>query len=233
MVDNENYEKLLEHTEFHNWLFKFIQCLSNVFEFFSKTLIYKNLFANFASKITSARKIFRLLKFLNEIPRMYYLVDCKFDGFSKNLNFLSRLFSCIFYLFENITLFQHLKLINDNTLIHFEIIMSLSFMLSQTFQSIYYFFILKKTYLDEEQLKKKYSSQVKLKDIYNHLGKLSKIRFNVIKALVKCFGDLSLALYDLKLMESILSGKLSKLVLSVTGLLSTIVAITQLSSKED
>lgn len=230
MVENETTEKILENTEVYNWALKFIQCSTNIFEFFSRTMLNQNIYSNFAFKIAQARKIFRLFKFLNEIPRIYYLIDSNCSTFSKNLNFIARLFTCIFYFLENITLFQNLKLLNDNTLLHIELIMSLSFLLAQTFQSLYYFYIIRKTYNDEESLKQDFQSQIKLRELCLKLSKLSKIRGKIIYSLIKCLGDFCLACYDLKIFENVISGKLAKFLLSITGLCSSVVALNQLSS---
>lgn len=224
MVDNTSLVNLLSYTEIHNWIMKIIQCTSYLLEYSSKTLKSQQKFSSFGNKVASARKIYRVFKFLNDIPRMYYLISCSYDSFSKNINFLSRFFSSIFYFLENINILQYLRLVDNKFLIHSEIIMSLSFLLSQTFQIIYYLFVIKKTYDDEVYLK-----QSKQKEILSKKTRLIKIRFSILLALVRCLGDLSLSFYDLKLFESVFSGRLSKLIFSITGLMSSVVAIYQLS----
>lgn len=221
-------ELIIEKTELHNWLMKILQCLANLFEFFSKTLIYQNLFSNIAYKVSLARKIYRIFKFLNEFPRFNYLIDCKYNTISKNLNFISRLFNCIFYFLENITLLQHIKILNENTLILLELIMSASFLLAQIFQGLYYYYILRKTYKDEAILKDMSYSQLNSKNIFYKLSLLSNIRYRIYCLFIKSFGDFVMACYDLKLYESLLSGKIFKFILSITGLMSSLVAVQQL-----
>ncbi len=180
------------------------------------------------AKISKARKIFKLFKFLNEIPRIFYLIETPLDNFTKNFNFLTRFFNSFFYIFENLSVLTDLKFIKQNYRTHIEISMSLSWLLAQIFHMSYYAGILKKTYSDEEDLRNMEVNKCKVKDIYEKLKILSKIRFYLLLGLIRNFGDFILSCYDLKLFENFLGTKTMKLVVGITGLSSALISIYQM-----
>lgn len=213
--------------------------MSNILEFFSIEREDKKFCVDFAGKITilllffsakisQARKVFKFFKFINEIPRILYLIEAPLDNFSKNFNFLTRFFNALFYIFENLSVLTNLKFINQNYRTHIEISMSLSWLLAQIFHMSYYAGILKKTYNDEEDLRNLEINKCKVKDIYEKLKTLSKIRMFLLLGLVRNFGDLLLSLYDLKLFENFLGTKTMKLIVGITGMISALISIFQM-----
>ena len=205
-------------------------------EFFSKEREKKKFYIDFAginnikyiAKISQARKVFKIAKFINEVPRILYLIEAPLDNFSKNFNFLTRFFNALFYIFENLSILTNLKFINHNYRTHIEISMSLSWLLAQIFHMSYYAGILKKTYTDEEDLRSLELDKCKVKDIYEKLKTLSKIRMFLLLGLIRNFGDLLLSLYDLKLFENFLGTKTMKLIVGITGMISALISIYQM-----
>jgi hypothetical protein len=92
----------------------------------------------------------------------------------------------------------------------------------------YYAGILKKTYSDEEDLRNMEVSKFKVKDIYDKLKILSKIRINLLMGLLKNFGDFLFSCYELKLFENFLGSKVMKLIVGITGLISALINIYQM-----
>lgn len=157
-----------------------------------------------------------------------YLIETPLDNFSKNFNFLTRFFNALFYVFENLSIFTNLNFINQNYRTHIEISMSLSWLLAQIFHMSYYAGILKKTYTDEEDLRTLELGKYKVKDIYEKLKTLSKIRYFLLLGLIRNFGDLLLSCYDLKLFENFLGTKTMKLIVGITGCISGIISLYQM-----
>lgn len=211
-----------------NKCLKALQCLLNIFEFFSLKTEDKTRFSKFASKISEARKMFKLFKFFNELPRLLYLIETPLDNFTKNFNFLTRFFSALFYIFENLSVLTNLKFINRNYRTHIEISMSLSWLMAQIFHISYYAGILKKTYSDEEDLRNMEVNKCKVKDIYQKLKILSQIRVYLALGLIRNFGDFILSCYDLKLFENFLGTKTMKLVVGISGFISASISIYQM-----
>jgi hypothetical protein len=162
------------------------------------------------------------------VPRILYLIEAPLDNFSKNFNFLTRFFNALFYVFENLSILTDLKFINKNYRTHIEISMSLSWLLAQIFHMSYYVGILKKTYTDEEDLRNLELNKCKVKDIYEKLKTLSKIRMYLLLGLIRNFGDLLISLYDLKLFENFLGTKTMKLIVGITGMISALISIYQM-----
>jgi len=169
-----------------------------------------------------------LFKFINEIPRLIYLVETPLDNFTKNFNFLVRFFNALFYILENLTVLTTLKFIDTKYRTHIEISMGLCWILGITFHISYYAGILKKTYNDEEDLRTMELNKCKVKDIYEKLKTLSNIRFFLLLGLIRNFGDLLLSCYDLKLFENFLGTKTMRFFVGFSGLLSAIISIYQM-----
>jgi len=201
--------------------------MSNIIEFFSIDSEDKLKFSKFASKISEARKVYKLFKFINEVPRLFYLVETPLDNFTKNFNFLTRFFHLLFYVFENLSVLTDLKFIKQSYRTHIEISMSLSWLLAQIFHMSYYAGILKKTYSDEEDLRNMEINKCKVKEIYEKLKVLSQIRIYLLLGLVRNFGDFIISLYDLKLFENFLGTKTMKLVVGIFGLISAVISLYQ------
>jgi peroxin-11B len=155
-------------------------------------------------------------------------VETPLDNFTKNFNFLTRFFNALFYIFENLSILTTLKFINPHYRPHFEISMSLSWLMAQVFHISYYIGILKKTYTDEDDLRNMEVNKCKVKDIYEKLKLLSKIRIFLVLGIIRNFGDLLLSCYELKLFENFLGTKTMKLVVGITGLLSAVISIYQM-----
>jgi hypothetical protein len=219
---------ILKFLEGANKSLKAIQCFSNILEFFSMTSKDKQKYSIFASKISEARKIFKLFKFIIEIPRLKYLVGTPMDNFTKNFNFLTRFFNAIFYVFENLSVLTDLKFLNKNYRTHIEISMSLSWLLGQIFHMSYYIGILKKTYTDEEDLRNMEVNKCKVKHIYEKLKILSKIRIYLVMGIIKNFGDFILSCYDLQLFENFLGSKTMKFIVGITGFISALISLYQM-----
>src|SRR5574343_47631 len=127
---------IFENTEGANKCLKIVQCLSNIIEYIVRVQD-KEKYVMFASKISQARKMFKLFKFINEIPRLIYLIETPLDNFTKNFNFMTRLFNSFFYIFENLSIFTTTKLIDQYYRTHLELLMSLSWLLTQIFHMSY------------------------------------------------------------------------------------------------
>jgi hypothetical protein len=177
-----------------------------------------------------ARKVFKLFKFIHEIPRLIYLIETPLDNFTKNFNFLIRFFNAFFYIFENLSLFCRLKFIPESYTTHIEISMSLCWLLAQIFHMSYYVGILKKTYNDEEDLRTLEINKCKVKEIYQKLKTLSNIRSYIMLGLIRNYGDFLLSCYELKLFEHFLGTKTMKLCVAVTGCLSGLISLFQMFS---
>ena len=106
--------------------------------------------------------------------------------------------------------------------------MSLCWILGLTFHTCYYAGILKKTYNDEEDLRNMELNKCKVKDIYEKLKTLSKIRFFLLIGLIKNFGDYLLTCYDLKLFENFLGTKMMRFIVGFSGFLSAIISLYQM-----
>lgn len=106
--------------------------------------------------------------------------------------------------------------------------MSLSWLLANIFHMSYYVGILKKTYNDEEDLRMLELKQCKVKDIYQKLKTLSRIRLYLLLGLIRNFGDLLLSCYELKLFENFLGTKPMKLVVGINGFISAMISIYQM-----
>lgn len=179
-------------------------------------------------KISQARVFFKLFKFLNELPRLLYLIETPLDNFTKNFNFLTRFFNALFYVFENLSIMTKLGFINQNFRAHIEISMGMSWLMAQVFHMSYYVGILKKTYNDEEDLRNMEVNKCKVNEIYDKLKLLSKIRLFLLLGLIRNFGDFILSCYELKLFENFLGTKTMKLVVGITGLASSLISIYQM-----
>ena len=145
---------------------------------------------------------------------------------------MTRFFNALFYLFENLTLLTNLKFLNQSYRTHIEISVSLSWLLAKIFQISYYVGILKKTYSDEEDLRNMEVGKFKVKDIYEKLKILSKIRMYLVMGLVKNFGDFLFSCYELKLFENFLGSMTMKFVIGITGFLSALISIYQMLSDD-
>jgi hypothetical protein len=159
---------------------------------------------------------------------LIYLVETPLDNFTKNFNFLTRFFNANFYIFENLSLLCRLKFVPEIYSTHIEIAMSLSWLLAQIFHMSYYIGILKKTYNDEEDLRTLEINKCKVKEIYEKLKTLSKIRFYIMLGLMRNYGDLLLSCYDLKLFEHFLGTKTMKIGVNITGFISGIISLYQM-----
>lgn len=217
--------KLMSKTETHSQLIKCFQCISSILSYFSNTIIQKNHYSKLSFQLSMMRKVFRIFRFFNEIPRLQFLYSCNYDNITKNLNFLTRIFAAIFYLLENITILQHLKILNEDNLVTIELLMGVSFLLSQIFQNAYYFYILNRSYSDEEDLKNQDGSFFKLKDVYLKLKKLSRIRFQVWLGILRTIGEIFLAFHDMKILQGFLSNSFLNFITSFTGLISALISI--------
>ena len=224
---NSKVIKLFMTTETISQLAKCFQCTANIVSYyFSKTLLNRTKFSEISDKIILIRKAFKIFRFFNEIPRMQFLLDNKnLTNLTKNLNFCSRFFSFLFYLLENISLLMVLKIIDEEWLVTVEIIMGLCFAICQTFQVLYYFYILHKTYVDEEELKKQDGSVVKLKEVYLKIKKLISIRFKVIMGMIRSLGELCLAFNDMKLFRNYFSDTFLSFITSLTGFFSALISL--------
>lgn len=201
--------------------------MSYLFEFFTLNTADKMTYSKLGEKISEARKLFKLFKFLNDVPRLVYLINSPLDNFTKNFNFLTRFFNALFYIFENLSILTNLRFISLNYQPHIEISMSLSWLLTQLFHMSYYVGVLKKTYNDEEDLRSMEIKQFKVKDIYQKMKLLSQIRIYLLLGLIRCFGDFMLSCYELKLFENFLGTKIMKFVVNLTGLISALISIYQ------
>lgn len=159
-------------------------------------------------------------------------METPLDNFTKNFNILTRFFNIFFYIFENLTLLTNLNFINQSYRPHIEISMSLSWLLAKIFHISYYAGILKKTYSDEEDLRNMEVGKFKVKDIYEKLKILSKIRIFLLMGLVKNFGDFLFSCYELKLFENFLGTKTMKLIVGITGFLSALINLYQMFSDD-
>jgi hypothetical protein len=172
--------------------------------------------------------MFKLFKFINELPRIKYLIETPLDNFTKNFNFLTRFFSALFYVFENLTILTSLKFIPQNYRTHIEISCSLSWLLAQIFHMSYYIGILKKTYNDEEDLRMLELNKYKVKEIYMKLKTLSNIRLYLLLGIIRNFGDLLISCYELKLFENFLGTRPMGIICSIAGLLSGAIGLYQM-----
>jgi hypothetical protein len=178
--------------------------------------------------ISQARKIFKLFKFINEIPRLIYLIETPMNNFTKNFNFLTRFFHALFYILENLTILTQLKFLDTNFRTNIEIAMSLCWILGLNFHISYYTWILKKTYNDEEDLKIIETDKYKVVDVYDKLKTLSSIRFFLLLGLLRNFGDLLMSCYDLKLFRNFLGTKTMRLIVGLFGFLSANISLYQM-----
>ena len=178
--------------------------------------------------ISQARKINKLFKFINEVPRLIYLIETPMNNFTKNFNFLVRFFHALYYILENLSILTSLKFLDTNYRTHIEISMSLCWILGLNFHISYYAWILKKTYNDEEDLRLMELNKCKVKDIYEKLKTLSSIRFFLLLGLIRNFGDLLMSCYDLKLFQNFLGTKTMRFVVGLFGFLSANISLYQM-----
>ena len=171
--------------------------------------------------------MFKLCKFINELPRLKYLIESPLDNFTKNFNILTRAFHLVFYFMENLTIFVKLNFINKNYRIHIELCMGLSWLLAQIFHLTYYIKILKNTYRDEDDLRHLNVENYRVNEIYQKLKILSKIRFALILGIIKSLGDFLFACYELKVFENFLGTNFAKLLIGITGIVSSCISIYQ------
>lgn len=183
--------------------------------------------------ISQSRKIFKLFKFINEIPRLIFLIETPMNNFTKNFNFLVRFFHLLFYVLENLTILTSLKFLDTNFRTHIEISMSLCWILGINFHMSYYAWVLKKTYNDEEDLRQLDIEKEYVKDVYGKLANLSKIRFFLLLGLVRYFGDLLMSCYDLKLFSNFLGTKTMRFVVGLFGFLSANISLYQMFFSSD
>jgi hypothetical protein len=141
---------------------------------------------------------------------------------------LTRFFTALFYVLENLSVLTDLKFIKRNYRTHIEISMSLCWLMSQIFHMSYYIGILKKTYSDEEDLRYMEFNNCKVKDIYEKLTILSRIRMYLLLGLIRNFGDFIISCYDLKLFETFLGTRTMKLVVGITGFFSSLISLYQM-----
>jgi hypothetical protein len=91
----------------------------------------------------------------------------------------------------------------------------------------YYINVLKKTYTDEEDLRHLNVENYRVNEIYQKLKILSKIRYALILGIMKTLGDFLFACYELKVFENFLGTNFAKVLVGVSGLISSCISIYQ------
>lgn len=155
-------------------------------------------------------------------------MEAYLDNFTKNFNILTRAFLMVYYFAENLSLLKNLKFLNRKYSVFIELTKGLSFLVAQLSHFTYYLIVLKRTFDDEENLKKLDLKKYKVKDIFQKIQILSTIRKYIYLGIIRLLGDILIAFYDLKLFENFLGTNFAKLLIGIGGFLSSLISIYQL-----
>lgn len=224
---------VLSKSETQNQISKALQCICRILGTFTRTSIDKNFYYNLSDKICIFRKIFRVFRFLNEIPRMKFLIfeieDFNIDGFSKNINFMSRLFNFFFYVLENANLIMVLGFFDEKFSLLSEALMGFCFGIAQLSQIAYYIYVYNKICTNEKDINSNF--KLNFHDIYSSLKQLNNIKKKIILGLIKCIGELFISFNDMKLFKNAFGDTYFQFLTSLTGLFSSLISLWFL--KED